>query len=492
MGEVLSLARDPLAPPGRRSARSRRGVASPLAAAAHSYARHGIPVFPLRGKDKIPLFPRSEGGQGYKDATTDTRKVLEWWRRYPTANIGMPTGTASGLLVVDIDPRHGGDVSLASFLDEHGLRTAFERTRQISTPTGGRHYYFAIDPAAPAASTASRLGDGIDTRGEGGYVVVPPSLRRDGVYEVINDVRPFEIPDVLLDMLRPKPRVYEAPVEISDRPEHVGTWLGDMASRVATCPPGARNERANAISYYVGMRVGWGWLDEATAHSAMVSAAMQAGLSAREADTVVSHSLASGISQGGAEPPQRTGRGGYAVSYDTGSQRPRTSRSTPRSRTAPDAPRAVSAEVAGGTDRALPPDNARPVVAPQQRHPTREKEGPAMSSPMPWVVWGTITDEPVASRTKQNDVTVRFSLQADDDRLPVMEIRAFRELAEHVKASLPPGTRVQVRGRPQARAYKDRSGEARATLGIIADEIAASLLETQVDIVARPKPEASL
>src|SRR5260370_35369360 len=73
----------------------------PLREAALAYARVGLPVFPLRGK--LPLVPH-----GLDDASVDAAVIKRWWRRWPDANIGIPTGPPSGWVALDIDPRHGG------------------------------------------------------------------------------------------------------------------------------------------------------------------------------------------------------------------------------------------------------------------------------------------------------------------------------------------------------------------------------------------------
>jgi hypothetical protein len=71
-----------------------------LLEAALTYAGRGLHVFPCRGK-----LPRTE--HGFQDASTDTDTVISWWQRWPDANIGIATGTASGLVVLDVDTQHG-------------------------------------------------------------------------------------------------------------------------------------------------------------------------------------------------------------------------------------------------------------------------------------------------------------------------------------------------------------------------------------------------
>ena len=141
---------------------------------ARRYVRRGLPVFPLKPKTKRPL------GQlvphGFKDATTDETKIGDWWRVVPSAGIGIPTGAASGLLVLDVDPRSGGDATLATLLDEHG---PLPETSTSRTGGGGRHILFRyLD--VPIGCSVSRLGPGLDVKADGGYIVAPPSLHPSG------------------------------------------------------------------------------------------------------------------------------------------------------------------------------------------------------------------------------------------------------------------------------------------------------------------------
>lgn len=135
-------------------------------AAALDYAARGIPVFPVR-QNKAPYTPR-----GFKDATCDEAAIREWWRKWPDAGIGIPTGVASGWLVLDIDPRHGGDVSLDRLKSEHG---ALPQTVESLTGGGGRHLLFR-HPGGTIKSTTGALAPGVDVKADGGYIVAPPSL----------------------------------------------------------------------------------------------------------------------------------------------------------------------------------------------------------------------------------------------------------------------------------------------------------------------------
>ncbi len=140
--------------------------AQPLVRAALAYAHRGMPVFPCEPLGKRPLTR-----DGFWDASSEASIVGRWWARWPRANIGVPTGERSGLLVLDVDPRDGGPGSLEE------LEEAFDPlppTTRARTGGGGEHVFFRY-PGGGVRNSASWVGPGLDVRGEGGYVVVPPS-----------------------------------------------------------------------------------------------------------------------------------------------------------------------------------------------------------------------------------------------------------------------------------------------------------------------------
>jgi hypothetical protein len=110
-----------------------------------------------------------------KDATTDLSQVAKWWQKWPTANIGIATGRVSGLVVVDVDPRNGGDDSFDALEEQH---EGFPDTVVCLTGGGGKHLYYA-NPNGDVKLSAE-LADGIDLKSDGGYVVAPPSNHADG------------------------------------------------------------------------------------------------------------------------------------------------------------------------------------------------------------------------------------------------------------------------------------------------------------------------
>ncbi len=158
---------------------------NPLLEAALAYARMGLPVFPCAPGRKAPLTDN-----GFRDATTDEATVRKWWRDNPRANIGMPTGTASGLIVLDIDPRHGGDTGLDALQSRH---EKLPDTAESITGDGGRHI-FIRHPGGCVPCSQGELTPGVDVKGDGGYVVLPPSIHPNG--NEYTWAEPLAIPDV--------------------------------------------------------------------------------------------------------------------------------------------------------------------------------------------------------------------------------------------------------------------------------------------------------
>jgi Bifunctional DNA primase/polymerase, N-terminal len=129
-----------------------------------SLAGLGVPVFPCK-PDKSPYYSKGTLKHGHLDATTDRELIAEWWDRWPEALIGMPTGSRSGVWVLDVD-----DPEALT-----GLPHDLPQTYTVSTPRdGGRHHYFSHVEGITTSSGS--LPEGLDVRGQGGHVIVPPSL----------------------------------------------------------------------------------------------------------------------------------------------------------------------------------------------------------------------------------------------------------------------------------------------------------------------------
>lgn len=104
--------------------------------------------------------------RSWQDATRDVATIAAWWRRWPATNVAVATGP-SGLAVLDVDPRHDGDASLADLAHQHGPLPV---TPTAHTGGGGWHHYFAAPPGQVIRSRAG-VQPGLDVRAAGGYVV---------------------------------------------------------------------------------------------------------------------------------------------------------------------------------------------------------------------------------------------------------------------------------------------------------------------------------
>lgn len=203
----------------------------PLPRAAAMLAAAGVPVFPCAAGDKVPLIFK---GRGSRDATTNLRQVEAWWRRSPNANIGVPTGTVSGLSVVDVDVHGTNGYDALNRADRAGLVSGWEFL--VRSPTGGLHLYY---PASEDAEQRSwQVGAaGIDFRGDGGYIIAPPSRRL-----IDGETVPYRITELGTERARPldasrlrsfleppkPPRRFptHARRHGSTDPRKLATWLG--------------------------------------------------------------------------------------------------------------------------------------------------------------------------------------------------------------------------------------------------------------------------
>lgn len=160
---------------------------------------------------KHPLIKWKEG------ATTDERKVLAWSIHHKNCNWAAVTGSKSGFFVLDIDKDKGGYDSLHQLEQDLGLENLGEDTTQNITGSGGLHILFTLPADKVIRNKTDLLGKytGLDIRGEGGYIVVPPSRHRSGgnynseVEHLIDEVGIQPAPDALIELLSEDSRSYE-------------------------------------------------------------------------------------------------------------------------------------------------------------------------------------------------------------------------------------------------------------------------------------------
>jgi putative DNA primase/helicase len=291
-----------------------------LLEAALAYARKGWKIIPLH-------WPTSDGGCScrrpdcehigkhprFKDwqalATTDEGTIRRWWREAPHANIGLPTGQINGLIVLDVDA--GG----ADTIDAYG---GFADTLWCQTSSGAHHYF-----AHPGGTIANRIKflPGLDVRGDGGLVVVPPSRHASGTrYQWLSDPdRPLEPPPQwLLDALRqPTPAAATPgapgtdstlPPEPYPGPAHGGgsayaqAALRREVEQLSRAPEGQRNDALNRAAFSLGTLVAAGELERTAVEAALEHAAQLAGLSAGETHRTLKSGLDAGIAKGTTHP----------------------------------------------------------------------------------------------------------------------------------------------------------------------------------------------
>ena len=193
---------------------------NPLLSAALGYAERGWRVFPLHPRDKTPI-PKT----GFKEATNIHSNVLRWWQLFPDANIGLATGEPFDVLDLD---NLGPDV--VSIL-QSALGRDYRHDGPVALTGKGAHYYFA---SSGHGNRARLLGAPIDFRGDGGYVVAPPSIHPSGrTYQWAQDRGPTKplpmVPEALGELLA-KPVAKVTPTAIvKAMPNGVGLTLTDAA-----------------------------------------------------------------------------------------------------------------------------------------------------------------------------------------------------------------------------------------------------------------------
>lgn len=153
---------------------------------ADVYGQMGWSVIPLVARQKRPLV----AWESYQTRAPARETVAGWLARWPRCNLGVVTGRVSGLVVLDVDPAHDGTASLEALEVAHAPLPPTQETR---TGGGGRHLYFR-HPGGNVRNRAA-IAPGLDVRGDGGYVVAPPSIHPSGApYEWLTGRGPQDIP----------------------------------------------------------------------------------------------------------------------------------------------------------------------------------------------------------------------------------------------------------------------------------------------------------
>lgn len=275
--------------------------------AALAYAGRGWRVFPLHGivrgrctcargdcpsPGKHPLVRR-----GLHDATTEELAILDWWRGWRRANIGLVTGAESGIAVIDVDL----PTALSSI--DRLVAAAPGLTLTGLTGGGGIHLFYANDDPN-LGNSAGRLpgleGElpGVDLRANGGYVVAPPSVHRSGArYSWLDGGRPISPSPAWLRQ-QPRPRVAagsagRARFHGDGTAYGVAVLQGELRDlREATV--GRRNHCLNRAAFVVAQVVAGGELLESAARSSLLAMATAIGLDEAEAVQTFDSAFAAG------------------------------------------------------------------------------------------------------------------------------------------------------------------------------------------------------
>lgn len=294
---------------------------------ARSYIEAGIAVFPCRergGEEFDPstgeIIDRAEKApytpNGLKGATTSARIINIWFgEKYPSAVIGVPTGEKLGAWVLDLD-RHGdrdGHQWLADMEAKHGK---LPETARATTANGGTHIFFNhVDGVRNRAAIA----DGVDTRGEGGYIVAPGSIMADGrKYQWVDfdgEGLPAlaDAPEWLLDLVisrapvptESKPREYVYQPEDNTGKERYASKAFTMElDRLSSAPKGQRGQQLFASACSIGELVAGGYVSRSQAEAGLLDAAISNGLVATDGERQCRDKIRRGLDKTANSPRQ--------------------------------------------------------------------------------------------------------------------------------------------------------------------------------------------
>ena len=244
-----------------------------LASAAFRYAMRKIAVFPLTPGTKVPL----AGSNGCNGGTNDPDATRARWQKTPNANIAAATGARSGFWVLDVDQPNSLAALVRQFAD-------LPETAETSTPHDGRHLYWRH--VEGIRNSAGRIGPGLDVRGEGGSIVLPPSVLADGGrYCWTNTVPVAEAPEWLVKLALPPPpppKPDSKPLS-GDISAYVGTAVAAELRELGRAGEGTRNESLNRAAFNVAQFCHAGALPEDWARQQLERVALAIGLPAFEA-----------------------------------------------------------------------------------------------------------------------------------------------------------------------------------------------------------------
>ncbi|MEH0546197.1 bifunctional DNA primase/polymerase [Streptomyces sp. NPDC054884] len=281
---------------------------SALLRAALNAIERGWHVFPLRSGTKRPALhgeqscpgtgPCAGGHRKWEErATTDPDRIRATWSHGPF-NVGIATGP-SGLLVVDLDvPKDNGSSDAPDGAATFGALCeraghAVPATYRIRTASGGTHLYFTAPPGVRLTNTAGTVGELVDTRAWGGYVVAAGSVTPAGPYEPLCDAEAAPLPGWLHSVLKPAPKRSHVPsVAVPGQSgRYADVALAAETRNVATAQLGARESTLFRAARALGRFVAWGDLSRHSVEQALQEAGEAAGLTVAECRSTLRSAL---------------------------------------------------------------------------------------------------------------------------------------------------------------------------------------------------------
>ncbi|NYJ18529.1 bifunctional DNA primase/polymerase [Glaciibacter psychrotolerans] len=250
----------------------------PARDAALTFARSGIQIFPCEVGGKRPLTHA-----GFHDASSDFDQVSGWWARWPRANLGMPTGNVSGIDVVDIDVADV-DSGLVAFERATAAGVLIDGFARVRTPSGGLHVYYSAIADRPQRCWQAAVAH-IDFRGDGGYVVIPPSVLDVGgtrlAYRLVSLSSPGARP---VDAVALRQFIDPGRLQVASRrtasalsePSRLEHWVGNLQE----------GERNSGL-FWAACRLIDAGFAAADIEDTLGPAAVRAGLTEREISTTI-------------------------------------------------------------------------------------------------------------------------------------------------------------------------------------------------------------
>lgn len=293
---------------------------------ALSYVAKGIHVFPCRSGEEVTDRIDAETGEiivfkaktplvsaGFKGATMNAPLVGRMWDRNPSAMVGIPTGEQLGAWVLDIDVHKDDDgqvangyETLAALEAKHG---ELPPTATAKTAGGGEHRYFKY---AAGVRNRGKLGDGLDVRGSGGYVIAPGSVTDDGKEYTWIDydgegVPPLaDAPSWLLDLVLPpvtaSQQMGEYNYQAGENEAYVEKAVEAELELLAGTHQGGRGEQVNKSAFSLGTLVGAGALSRSEAEAGLFSAAYANGVVGKDGEREIRAKIKRGLDAGIRQP----------------------------------------------------------------------------------------------------------------------------------------------------------------------------------------------